>query len=1278
LEKPIKILLVEDSEDDAILLIREVSKGGYTPVYHRIENAEQMAAALQEDHWDLVITDYSLPTFSGIDALEMLGQQDKYIPAIMVSGKMGEEAAVEAMRAGASDYIIKGNYARLVPAIDRELRDAEIRRERHDALDQLRKNEIRYRAIVEDQTELINRYTLDGTITFVNNAFARLHGKTPEELIGKKHLEFVSEESYKKLLLIRSQLSRQKPFYSSEQNYVLPDGREIWLQWFDRLIFDKDDNPIEFQGVGRDITEIKRAENDLKTFADNLERYAVQLQVAAEIARDAATARDLTSLLNRAIDLVRERFGFYHAGVFLLDEQGEYAVLTAATGEAGQKLLEQKHKLKVGVEGIIGLVAQKGQPRMALDVKLDSYHLKQPLLPDTRAEIAVPLRLMGRVIGVFDVQSRRTYGFDSNDLIALQTMADQLAVAIENARLYEAQEKRAAELESLRQVSLGLTSSLEPKSVLDAVLDGVFKLMPNVGDAHIFVYDKGRLIFGSSLFQDGTRGKVFSDPRPSGLTYTVAQSGEMVVVDDFQTHPIYEGIAKEKGWTGSVVGMPVKIGERVVGVLNVVHPQTFAFTEVELRVLRLLGDQAALAIENARLFEQTTRERGHLSLLYDVGQAMASTFDPDAILEHALELTCRSLRGGIGATWIYALDGDCLVMRALFDQDQGIVSLADRPQSELMLDLAHQVIGWVVRERQTINLPDAPEDKRWTDIPLFGSEIHSVIAAPILESKNTIGVMAISRQQADSFTNDHMDLLQSICQQTGLALSNARHYQDINRLVDLLAAEQYRLESLIEMLPSGVLLLDESQNILVTNPLSREILTVLSPTADQGPLTQLGPMPITELFAHQDDLIPLEIAIEEPKRAFYEVQARPIGGESAQWVLTLRDVTQEREIQEHIQMQNRLATVGQLAAGIAHDFNNIMAAIVVYADLLMMEPNLSKSSQERLSIIQQQVQRASSLIRQILDFSRRSVMEQITLDLLPFVKEIEKLLERTLPETMRLEMHFKPGEYIVKADPTRLQQVFMNLAVNARDAMIDGGKLCFELTHYKCSSQDSAPVMEMPPGNWVQVSVSDTGAGISPDDLTRVFEPFFTTKPAGQGTGLGLAQVYGIVRQHEGFIHVDSQPGKGTRFDIYLPSLAEPTAELNGQRDQSKFDGTGKTILLVEDDATTRTAMETLLDSLNFKVLVTENGKEAVKLLEVENESVSLVISDIVMPQMGGMDLYTVMQIRWPDIMMLFVTGHPLNSDDQEILEQGRVDWLQKPFSINDFNQALRKFFEEP
>src|SRR3990170_4904944 len=206
-------------------------------------------------------------------------------------------------------------------------------------------------------------------------------------------------------------------------------------------------------------------------------------------------------------------------------------------------------------------------------------------------------------------------------------------------------------------------------------------------------------------------------------------------------------------------------------------------------------------------------------------------------------------------------------------------------------------------------------------------------------------------------------------------------------------------------------------------------------------------------------------------------------------------------------MQERLATVGQLAAGIAHDFNNIRAAIVVYAELLRRDPNLPAASRERLLIIQQQVQRAASLIRQILDFSRRSVMEQSQLDLLPFIKELDKLLARVLPETIRLDLAYQPDAYLVNADPIRLQQVFINLALNARDAMPSGGTLSFDLRRLQLSPGAPPPIPYLPPGDWVVIQVSDTGSGIASEIMPHIFEPFFTPKPVGQGTGLGLAQV---------------------------------------------------------------------------------------------------------------------------------------------------------------------------
>jgi nitrogen-specific signal transduction histidine kinase/ActR/RegA family two-component response regulator len=397
-----------------------------------------------------------------------------------------------------------------------------------------------------------------------------------------------------------------------------------------------------------------------------------------------------------------------------------------------------------------------------------------------------------------------------------------------------------------------------------------------------------------------------------------------------------------------------------------------------------------------------------------------------------------------------------------------------------------------------------------------------------------------------------------------------------------------------------------------------------------------------------------------------------------QWVLTLRDVTRERENQERIQSQERLATVGQLAAGIAHDFNNIMAAILVYSDLLRTDSNISSSSREKLDIIERQIQRAASLIRQILDFSRRSVMEQTDIDLLPFTKELEMILERVLPETIRIELNYQPGTYMVNVDPTRLQQVFMNLALNSRDAMPQGGVLHFELGREIYNKHHPAPLADMPDGNWITVKVKDNGHGIPPEIRQHLFEPFFTSKPVGKGTGLGLAQVYGIIRNHDGFIDIDSEIGAGTTVNIYLPALNKSTGSLSPLLPSTKISGSGETVLLVEDDPATREALQTLLEVNHFQVLTAPNGIHGLELYEKTDQHITMVISDLVMPEMGGIELYKQIHKKHPQTKILFITGHPLNEQDQIILEQGNIHWLQKPFSVREFNQAVQDLLGIP
>jgi len=382
------------------------------------------------------------------------------------------------------------------------------------------------------------------------------------------------------------------------------------------------------------------------------------------------------------------------------------------------------------------------------------------------------------------------------------------------------------------------------------------------------------------------------------------------------------------------------------------------------------------------------------------------------------------------------------------------------------------------------------------------------------------------------------------------------------------------------------------------------------------------------------------------------------------------DVTEREQMERRAQLQERLAVVGQLAAGIAHDFNNIMATITLYSDLLTRETALSAAGQQRAQTVQQQAHRAADLISQLLDFSRWSVMEERTLLLLPFLKEFVNLLARILPENINLSLEYDATDYLIAADPSRMQQVLMNLALNARDAMPGGGELRFVVSRLIVKAGESAPFPDMAPGTWLRIVVADTGTGIPPDVLPRIFEPFFTTKRPGEGTGLGLSQVYRIVSQHGGRIDVASQIGVGTQFTLYFPALDVPT--LSEAADTTDLvAGAGEAILVVEDDISTRDALVTGIENLGYTVLTASDGREA--LTVCQSQAVDLVLSDLVMPVLGGRALYEALKVAHPGLRVILMTGYPLTGEIRAFLERERIPWLQKPISLRAIAQLIRE-----
>ncbi len=357
-----------------------------------------------------------------------------------------------------------------------------------------------------------------------------------------------------------------------------------------------------------------------------------------------------------------------------------------------------------------------------------------------------------------------------------------------------------------------------------------------------------------------------------------------------------------------------------------------------------------------------------------------------------------------------------------------------------------------------------------------------------------------------------------------------------------------------------------------------------------------------------------------------------------------------------------------------------MATIVLYAQMTMQAQDVSDRVRERMSTINRQAQHATNLIQQILDFGRRAVLEQKPLDLLSLLKEQKQLLQRTLPESIEVKLTYEPGEYIVNANLTSIQQIMTNLALNARDAMPQGGRFHIHMRRIRIGKHQAAPLPEIKDGEWLQMIVSDTGTGIPPDDLPHIFEPFFTTKEPGKGSGLGLSQVHGIVGQHEGHIDVDTQPDRGTTFSIYLPALpvhpVEPADDMwNGP--PALVIGQGETILVVEDNTAARRALVESLEQLNYRALEAKNGREALDLLEQRGAEIALVLSDVIMPEMGGIALLHALRQRGTGVKVVMLTGHPMEDKLENLRAQGMTDWLPKPPGMAKLAQVVAQALQD-
>ena len=416
----------------------------------------------------------------------------------------------------------------------------------------------------------------------------------------------------------------------------------------------------------------------------------------------------------------------------------------------------------------------------------------------------------------------------------------------------------------------------------------------------------------------------------------------------------------------------------------------------------------------------------------------------------------------------------------------------------------------------------------------------------------------------------------------------------------------------------------------------------------------------------------LEVRAKDGRRITLEVNTRLIDIDGAivgvQGIA--RDVTERKRLEWQLGQSQKMEAVGQLAGGIAHDFNNLLTAILGNAQLAQIAGVVTPELRECLTEISGASHRASALTRQLLVFSRQEQIDRRPVCLATTLADFMKMLRRIIGEHIDLQLAVGADVPAVFADPAQIEQVVLNLAVNARDAMPGGGRLAIELDRLVITEPEPASAATVRPGHYARIRFTDTGCGIRADVRERIFEPFFTTKPVGEGTGLGLAVVYGIVRQHDGYIDVVSTPGEGTKFTVYLPAVDHEVAVPHEPAPTTVAAGRG-TILVAEDEAALRRLTDRLLSGLGYSVIVAADGAEALDLFARRRSEIDLLLLDIVMPGKGGRDVYAAVRASGSDVPVVFMTGYSADVAPHALGEDTGCKVLYKPYDVDELATAI-------